>query len=216
MSDQDLDATVPQIIAELARPLAESLNLSLWGVEFAFSGRGIVRVYVEGDEDGGAPVTIDECAELSRLLGLALDVEDAIPGAYVLEVSSPGLDRIFFTPEQLALALGQPLEATLLAPSPEFSGRRKFRGVLTRAPEAGNAAAGTFTLQVDNPSRPGESEGELSFAFTDLKKIRQIHIVPEKLLPGKSGKKKSTIPGTPSLARNDSEDSHEPGTEKSH
>jgi len=219
MSDQDLSATLPQIIAELARPLAESLNLSLWGIEFAFSGRGIVRVYVEGgqDVDGGnavTPVTIDECAELSRLLGLALDVEDAIPGAYVLEVSSPGLERIFFTAEQLAGALGQTLEVTLLTPPLEFSGRRKFRGLLTAAPE--NKAAGKFTLQVDNPSRPGEREGELSFAFTDLKKVRQLHIVPEKIPPGKNGKKKSNIPGAPIPARNDSEDSHEPGTEKSH
>jgi ribosome maturation factor RimP len=204
MSDQEHNAALPQIIAELARPLAESLALTLWGVEFAFGGRSVVRVYVEG-EQGGSGVTIDECAELSRLLGLALDVEDAIPGAYVLEVSSPGLDRIFFTSEQLADALGQTLEVMLAAPSPEFSGRRKFRGVLTHAPEAGNKAAGTFSLQVENPSRPGESEGILPFAFADLKKARQMHIVPEKVLPGKSGKKKSNIPGAPNPARNDSE-----------
>ena len=201
MSDQELNATLPRIIAELARPLAESLNLSLWGIEFAFGGRSSVRVYVEGEQG----VSIEQCAELSRLLGLALDVEDAIPGAYVLEVSSPGLERIFFTPEQLTSALGQILEVTLVVPSPEFSGRRKFRGVLTHAPEAGHAVAGTFTLQVENPSRPGESEGALPFVFADLKKIRQIHIVPEKVLPGKGGKKKSNIPGASVLARNDSE-----------
>jgi len=189
MTDQALHASLTQIIAELARPLAESFNLSLWGIELMFGGRSIVRVYVES-ENG---VTIDQCAELSRLLGLALEVEDAIPGAYVLEVSSPGLERIFFTPEQLALALGQPVEITLAASSPEFSGRRKFRGVLTHVPEEGHAPADAFTLRVENPSRPGESEGLLSFVFTDLKKARQVHIVPEKVLPGKGGKKKKMI-----------------------
>ena len=187
MTDQALHAPLTQIIAELARPLAESFNLSLWGIELIFGGRSIVRVYVESDNG----VTIDQCAELSRLLALALDVEDAIPGAYALEVSSPGLERIFFTPEQLAGALGQTLEITLAAPSPEFSGRRKFRGVLIHVPEAGHALAGAFTLQVENPSRPGESEGLLPFVFTDLKKARQVHIFPEKVLPGKGGKKKS-------------------------
>ena len=200
MDDQ---ATLTHAIAELARPLATSLHLSLWGVELALGGRSVLRVYVEGESG----TSIDQCAELSRLLGLALDVEDAMPGAYVLEVSSPGLERVFFTPDQLICALGQTLEITLAAPSPEFSGRRKFRGVLTGAPGSGHEAscdlAGTFSLQVENPSRPGEHEGLLSFVFTDLKKARQVHVVPEKMLPGK--KKKSNIPDAPSAARNDLE-----------
>ena len=212
MSDQPPNAALMQIIAELARPLAGSLHLSLWGIELAFGGRSIVRVYVENEQG----VSIDQCAELSRLLGLALDVEDVIPGAYVLEVSSPGLERIFFTPEQLAGALGESLEITLAEPSLEFSGRRKFRGVLIGAPAPDQAAGGTFSLRVENPSRQGEIEGELPFVFAALKKARRIHSVPEKTLPGKGGKKKSNIPGAPSVARNDWRDSHEPGTEESH
>jgi ribosome maturation factor RimP len=189
MSDQAFNATLAQTITDLARPLAGSLNLSLWGIEAAFGGRSVVRVYVESEQG----VSIDQCAELSRLLGLALDVEDAVPGAYVLEVSSPGLERIFFTPEQLSGALGQSLEITLAAPSSEFSGRRKFRGILIGAPEAGHAASGAFSLQVENPSRQGEIEGLLSFDFAALKKARRIHSVPEKSLPGKGEKKKSPL-----------------------
>lgn len=187
MNEEHLNAPLAQIIAELARPLAESLNLSLWGLELAFGGQSLVRVYLEG-ENG---VSVEQCAEISRLLSLALDVEDAIPGAYVLEVSSPGLERIFFTPEQLAGAVGQTVELTLLAPAAEFSGRRKFRGILSGTPETAQAASGAFTLEVENPSRPGEQEGVLTFVFSALKKARQIHVVPEKALPGKSGKKKS-------------------------
>jgi ribosome maturation factor RimP len=190
MSDQAFNATLTQVISDLARPLAGSLSLSLWGIEAALGGRSIVRVYVENEHGG---VSIDQCAELSRLLGLALDVEDVIPGAYVLEVSSPGLERIFFTPEQLSGALGQALEIMLAASSPEFSGRRKFRGTLIGAPEADHAASGTFSLQVENPSRQGEIEGLLAFDFAALKKARRIHDVPEKSLPGKGGKKKRSL-----------------------
>ena len=187
MTEELLNASLPQIIAELAEPLAASLNLAVWGIELAYGGRSVVRVYVEGE----AGVSIDQCAELSRLLSLALDVEDAIPGAYVLEISSPGLERIFFTPEQLSGALGQTVELTLTAPRAAFSGRRKFRGVLAGVPEAGHAIAGEFTLLVEDPSRPGETEGELHFLFADLKKARQVHVVPDKTLPGKGRKKKA-------------------------
>lgn len=186
MPEESLNAPLGQRIAALAQPLAASLNLSLWGIELVLGGRSAVRVYVEA-ENG---VTVDQCAELSRLLSLALDVEDAVPGAYVLEVSSPGLERIFFTAEQLAGALGRTVEITLYAPAAEFPGRRRFRGLLSGIPEAGRAIAGEFTLQVENPSRPGETEGVLSFVFSAVKKARQAHIVPEKILPGKGGKKK--------------------------
>ena len=73
-------------ITALALPLVEAAGLELWGVELLGEGRPILRVYVESPS--GA--TIEECAKLSRQLGLALDVEDIIPSAYILEVSSPG------------------------------------------------------------------------------------------------------------------------------
>lgn len=187
MSEESQTAPLARIIHELALPLAESLNLSLWGIELAFSGRGLVRVFVEA-ENG---ITVEQCAELSRLLGLALEVEDAIPGAYVLEVSSPGLERTFFTPEQLAGVVGETVEITLTAPVAEFSGRRKFRGVLKAAPGTAEAASGGFTLHVEDPSRPGTFEGDLTFVFSKIKKARLVHVIPEKALPGKGGKKKS-------------------------
>ncbi len=210
MNEEHASAISAQTIAELARPLAESLGLSLWGVELALGGRSLVRVYVE-DAKG---VSVEQCADLSRLLGLALEVEELFVGAYVLEVSSPGLERIFFTPEQLASALGQTVELTLSAPVAAFSGRRKFRGLLAAVPEEDASSPGQFSLKVENPSRPGEYEGLLPFAFSALKKVRQIHIVPEKTLPGKAGKKKK--PSAPGAACDDWRDSNEPGTEKSH
>ena len=199
-------------LSNLAAPLAASLDLELWGIETTFSGRGIVRVFVES-ENG---VSIEQCAELSRLLSLSLDVEDIIPGAYVLEVSSPGLERTFFTGEQLALAVGERVEITLHQPQDTHPNRKKFRGLLQNAPVA-EEADGTrkflpdelFTLEIEEP--PGLGEGIVRFVFADIKKAKQIHFVPEPVLPGKKpgGKKaakKKPIGQQPDqdTARNDS------------
>ena len=77
-------------IEEDARPILDSMGLEL--VEAVYSGhggRGRVRLFI--DKAGG--VTLDECEQASRSVSVALDVEDPIPVPYVLEVSSPGLDR---------------------------------------------------------------------------------------------------------------------------
>ena len=191
-------------ITDLAAPLAASLGLELWGVELAFSGRGLVRVFVES-ENG---VSVDQCAELSRLLGLSLDVEDLVPGAYVLEVSSPGLERTFFTEAQLARAVGQRVEITLHEPRPAWPGRRKFRGLLQGAPgiapqgedalpEAGGQTEhDQFLLKAEDVARPGEEEPLVAFAFADVKKAAQVHFFPEQALPGKKNQKKHVVKKT--------------------
>lgn len=108
----------------IIEPLAQAQGLELWGLDIpAGSGRGVLRVYVES-ENG---VSIDDCAALSRNLSVVLDVEDPLPGSYVLEVSSPGLERPFFTPRQMAAFTGSPVAVSLLEP---IDGRRKWRGVL--------------------------------------------------------------------------------------
>jgi ribosome maturation factor RimP len=83
-------AEIRQKIITLAESLAGPHGLQLVEVEIAGSGRRpLVRVFI--DKEGG--VTLDECAKFSRALSALFDVEDPIPTAYMLEVSSPGLDR---------------------------------------------------------------------------------------------------------------------------
>ncbi len=77
-------------IRALAVPLAGEQGVQVEEIELAGSARRpTVRVYI--DREGG--VTLDECERFSRSLSLLLDVEDFIQSSYVLEVSSPGLDR---------------------------------------------------------------------------------------------------------------------------
>ena len=171
------EAPLYQRIAEFTAPLALSLGLDVWGVEVALGPRSLVRVYVEKPGEEG--VDIDACAELSRLLGLSLDVEDIIEGNYTLEVSSPGLERVYFTEAQLAAALGNPLDVLVKSPLPSHPGRRRFRGVLTAF------AHGEFTLLAEDASVRAEESKEVHFTFEQVKKVHLIHIFPEKSPPGK-------------------------------
>ncbi|MDR3074267.1 MAG: ribosome maturation factor [Deltaproteobacteria bacterium] len=180
-------------IAAMAAPLAASLDLSIWGVEAAFGKRGLVRVFVEGKNG----VDIDACAELSRLLGLSLDVEDLLPGAYVLEVSSPGLERRFFTAEQLGAALGDTVEVTLHAPAPAYPGRKKLLGELVAV------NGGLFSLlPLENPSLAAGGERiPALFAWDDIKMAARVHFLPEPSRPAKGrAPKQRKKPDTPAAA----------------
>ncbi|WP_035244161.1 ribosome maturation factor RimP [Desulfonatronovibrio hydrogenovorans] len=115
-------------IIQLAETNSRILGLELWGVEY-FPGpggkKGIVRIFVDSDQG----VSIDECAELSRQISVVLDVEDIVPGSYTLEVSSPGIDRIFFHPFQMEKFIGQKLKVTLNQPR---QGRKNYSGSLIK------------------------------------------------------------------------------------
>jgi ribosome maturation factor RimP len=78
------------ILKEKIKPLVEEEGLELVDLEFFEGGpQSVLRIYV--DRAGG--VTVDQCANLSRKIGDLLDIEDLITHRYLLEVSSPGLDR---------------------------------------------------------------------------------------------------------------------------
>ena len=85
-----MHAAVIEQVERLARPLLASQGLDL--VEVVYAGgrrRGVLRIFI--DKSGG--VTVDDCGRVSQILSVALDVENIIHNNYVLEVSSPGLDR---------------------------------------------------------------------------------------------------------------------------
>ena len=87
-------ATVEEKAADLLKGPIESMGCVLWGIQFLHAGRhSALRVYI--DRDGG--VTVDDCAEVSEQIGRLRDVEEVIPYEYRLEVSSPGMDRLFFS-----------------------------------------------------------------------------------------------------------------------
>jgi ribosome maturation factor RimP len=77
-------------VREIVERVASSGGLEVVDVEFRGGGKSrMLRITI----DKPAGVTHEDCANVSREVGTILDVEDAVPGSYLLEVSSPGLDR---------------------------------------------------------------------------------------------------------------------------
>jgi ribosome maturation factor RimP len=109
----------------LLAPLIGDLGLELVGIEFSPGhGGSLLRVYVDAPE---RPVTIDDCERASREISAALDVNDPVAGRYTLEVSSPGLDRPLFTPEQFTRFIGEAVKINVNLP---IDGRRRFHGTI--------------------------------------------------------------------------------------
>jgi ribosome maturation factor RimP len=111
-------------IDELITPTVEFLDCTVWGVEYISQGKhSVLRVYIDR-EDG---INVDLCADVSRHVSDLLDVEEIMPTAYTLEVSSPGMDRLLFKEEQYLESIGEQLEVRLNFP---FEGRKKIIGLL--------------------------------------------------------------------------------------
>lgn len=140
----------PLGLSALIAPAIESLGCSLWGVEYRQQeNSALLRVFIE--REGG--VSLDDCSAVSQQLSAVLDVEDPIPVAYILEVSSPGVDRVLFVPEQFVQYIGESMKVrTRLA----YEGRRNFIGKLVAADEDNivvNVDGEEFTLAMDNIDR---------------------------------------------------------------
>jgi ribosome maturation factor RimP len=84
-------------VRAIAERVASSHGLEVWDVVSRRDTNGqVVRVFIDRPGPGATPeesVSIEDCELVSRELGTILDVEDPLPFAYTLEVSSPGLDR---------------------------------------------------------------------------------------------------------------------------
>ncbi len=91
-------------IEQHARKIAESEGLELKDLEYKTGqSRSLLRVFI--DKNGG--VTLNDCENVSRQLSAVLDVNDLVREAYVLEVSSPGMDRPFKTDQDYQKSLGR-------------------------------------------------------------------------------------------------------------
>ena len=121
----------------LIEPLVEQLGFEL--VELEYSGgrsHAVVRVFLDGPEG----VTVEDCERISREISALLDVEDPIPSAYTLEVSSPGFDRVLRKRAHFERFMGSRVLVELKAPR---AGRRRYTGkLLTRR-------RGGIALEVD-------------------------------------------------------------------
>ncbi len=112
-------------VRRILDPILESMGLSLWDLEFQKQGpQWILRIFIDREAGG---VTLNDCETVSRDLSAALDVEDIIAHAYMLEVSSPGLDRILSKPEHFVRFTGSMVRIKTYQ---TINGQKVFRGRL--------------------------------------------------------------------------------------
>jgi ribosome maturation factor RimP len=163
-------------------------------VEANWAAAGLLRVTI--DRADGSPVTVDDCERVSRQLQYALEVDGL--DYKRLEVSSPGLDRLLRTPEDMRRFAGQAVDVTLRLP---FQGRKKYRGILqavpeesTDGPEAGYSIAWDEALLAGLERRrpgadknkaaaagrratPAQEPQELRFSMAEAREVRLVPLL---------------------------------------
>src|SRR6056297_3500273 len=112
-------------VHDIIEPAAEAMGYELVRVHLSGGRRPVLQVMVERADR--APMNVDDCAEVSRAVSAVLDVEDPVPGEYVLEVSSPGIDRPLTRLADFERFAG--FEAKVETEAP-IEGRKRFRGRL--------------------------------------------------------------------------------------
>ena len=153
--ETEIQKQIRQKLEQLTEALVASEGMELVDLEYRRQGRRwMLRLFI--DKDGG--VTLDDCANISRELGDLLDVKDVIPQAYVLEVSSPGLNRRLRKKEDFSRFAGQKVRLRLVAP---IDGRKKIVGELEGVEDE--------SVVVEAP------EGRFSVALKDIAKANLIY-----------------------------------------
>ena len=119
-----MEKSVRNEVWQIIEPLLEAEGLELVDIEYRSEAHGaVLRLFI--DRQGG--VSLDDLAPMSRRLGDALDVHEAVPGAYTLEVSSPGINRRLRQPDHFRRYVGKKVRVRC---SEYHNGRRSFLGPL--------------------------------------------------------------------------------------
>jgi len=118
-------SSILERVEKIARAAAADSGVELVHVELAGIKRDqVVRVYI--DKEGG--VTIDDCTNVSHTVETVLDADDFIPGKYVLEVSSPGIERQLYSLGDFVKFAGQ---LSKVKTKTDIDGQKTFVGVIT-------------------------------------------------------------------------------------
>jgi ribosome maturation factor RimP len=157
-------------VREIAERAAASSGLEIVELEFRGSGKSrMLRIFI----DKPAGVTHEDCVGLSREISTILDVEDVVPGgSYLLEVSSPGLDRKLSRPADFERFTGSRVKLMTYQP---VNGNRHFEGKLEAFVD------GKLTLDLAAPKKKAKPKGtpepkRIEFA---LENIEKANLVPE-------------------------------------
>ena len=139
-------------VRKLIEPIAESLGLTLWDVKAVKESTTLyLRVFI--DRDGG--VTIDDCEAMSKAIDAPLDELDPIPDPYILEVSSPGLERDLTYDWHFEQFTGEEIVVKLFK---AVNGKKEFIGTLSSCKD------GNITIASDG--------NEFTFSRKEISTVR--------------------------------------------
>jgi len=156
----------PSEIEYCIAPLFNDTIYELVGVHIGHSGKGhhatsVVKVFI--DKPGG--ITIGDITMMSRKISAYLDVEQKITNRYILEVSSPGLDRLLLKPEHFAQQLGNKLNISLVALK---DNKRNIKGTLEKI--EGN----DIYLSIECDAQKEDNKHIEKLSFDEIDKARVI------------------------------------------
>lgn len=142
-------------VREVVEPAIEAMGYEIVRVHLAQTQRPTLQIMV--DRKDGETVGVDDCAEVSRAVSAILDVEDPIPTAFTLEVSSPGIDRPLTRLKDFERWAGFEARIELEAP---IDGRRRLKGRLT------GVSGGTVMIETE--------QGEARVPFDAIQKAKLV------------------------------------------
>ena len=157
MTQGELDAreSLEAKITILAEQTAAAMGMEVVLTEVKGSGnRSILRVFI--DQPGG--ISLDDCERFSKRFSVLLDVEDWIPSSYVLEVSSPGLDRPLIKETDFQRFAGKSAKIRTRLP---LQGQRSFKGKIL------GACQGRVIMELDQAKR-------VEISLTEIEKANLV------------------------------------------
>ena len=170
-----MERAVVSEVWRLAEPVVMHEGMEIVDIEYRPEQRGkVLRFYI--DREGG--IGLDDLAPLSRRLSAILDVNDVVPGAYTLELSSPGINRRLRVPAHFQRYVGKRVRVRSAEP---HDGRRSFLGFL-RAVEGDG-----IVVDVDG----GNELVSQFIAFDDIEQANYEHAF-EHHAKGKPGRRGET------------------------
>lgn len=142
-------------VAEIVAPYAEELGLDIWDIRFVKEGTDwYLRIFI--DKDGG--VSIDDCVDLTHAITKPLDDADPISQSYLLEVSSPGVERELITDSHFEKYIGAAVMMRLIRPIDKV---RDFGGILK------NYENGLITVELADGEELTVNKKETSYVKLD-------------------------------------------------
>ncbi len=144
-----------QRVEEIIKPYADELGLEIWDVTFKKEGSDwYLRVFI--DKEGG--VSIDDCVDLTHAVSKPLDEADPISQNYMLEISSPGVERELKRDEHFEKYIGAPVMLRTIRP---VDGVRDFCGTLVKYENK------TITVRLEDESEVSFEKKETNFVKLD-------------------------------------------------